>query len=159
MIGILLDINVVLDVYLARSPWLADSAVVIQAGLDGRVTNYLCAASLPTIFYLVRRNADLARALAVVRECLNTFEIVPVDRRTLEVAASLEGSDFEDNVLIASAALAQLDIIMTRDPRGFTGSSVPALSPTEFLPHLSNDNPEATEEGQGPADASQEGQP
>ncbi len=53
------DINVILDVFLAGNPWLADSAAIAQAGLDGKVTSYLPAASLPTIFYLVPHNADL----------------------------------------------------------------------------------------------------
>lgn len=61
MTGILLDINVLLDVFLARDPWLADSASVIQAGLDGTVTAPLSAAPVPTLFYLVRRNADVDR--------------------------------------------------------------------------------------------------
>jgi hypothetical protein len=43
MIGILVDINVVLDVFLARTPWLADSAAVIQAGLDSKVTAWASA--------------------------------------------------------------------------------------------------------------------
>lgn len=47
---VLLDINVVLDVFLAREPWLADSAAVLQACLDGTFTAYLSAASIPTIF-------------------------------------------------------------------------------------------------------------
>jgi hypothetical protein len=88
MTGILLDINIVLDVFLARDPWLADSASVIQAGLDGKATAYLSAASVPTMFYLVRRNADLAKARAVVDECLRSFQILRVDRRALELAAT-----------------------------------------------------------------------
>jgi hypothetical protein len=136
MTGVLLDINVVLDVFLVRAPWLADSSAVVQAGLDGRVTAHLSAASLPTIFYLVRRNADLARAHTVVKECLKTFAIVPVDRQGLELAASLPGSDFEDNLQIACASLARLDAIVTRDPKGFAGSTVPALTPAELLARL-----------------------
>jgi predicted nucleic acid-binding protein len=136
MTGVLLDINVVLDVFLARDPWLADSSAAVQAGLDGKLTLHLSAASLPTIFYLVRRNADLARALAVVKECLRTFAVVPVDRRTLELAATLPGSDFEDNLQIACASLAGLDAIVTRDPGGFAGSAVAVMTPAELLARL-----------------------
>jgi hypothetical protein len=137
MTGVLLDINVVLDVFLAREPWLADSAAVVQAGLDGTVSPHLCAASLPTIFYLVRRNANLARAHSVVGECLKTFALVPVDRQALETAASLPGSDFEDNLQIACAVLARLDAIVTRNPQDFTSSPVPVLTPAEFLAQVS----------------------
>ncbi len=92
---------------------------------------------LPTIFYIVRRNADLARARRVVSECLDSFEILPVDRSTLELARTLTGPDFEDNLQIACAVVARLDAIVTRDPRGFAGSPVPVHSPAEFLARLS----------------------
>jgi predicted nucleic acid-binding protein len=150
MTGVLLDINVVLDVFLARDPWLADSASVVQAGLDGRITAHLSAASLPTVFYLVRRNADLDRARAVVRACLDAFQIVPVDRRALELAASLPASDFEDNVLIAGALLAGLDGIVIRDPKGFAGSPVPAVSPAELLARLPGAGRGEPDEDRGP---------
>lgn len=136
MTGVLLDINVVLDVFLARDPWLATSAAVVQAGLDEKVLVHLSAASLPTIFYLVRRNADLAKAHAVVRECLDSFQVLAVDRQALELAASLPGSDFEDNLQVACAVLARLDAIVTRDPKGFASSPVPALTPAALLDRL-----------------------
>ena len=135
---VLLDINVVLDVFLARSAWLADSAAVVQAHFDARVTAHLSAASLPTIFYLVRRNADLARAHAVVKSCLNSFAIVPVDRQALVMATNLPGSDFEDNLQVACAVIAGLDAIVTRDPNGFALSVVPVLTPAELLAKLPN---------------------
>jgi predicted nucleic acid-binding protein len=133
---VLLDINVVLDVFLARSPWLTDSAAVVQAGLDGIITTSLSAASLSTIFYLVRKNADLSKAHAVVKECLDTFSILPVDRITLEKATTFPGSDFEDNLQVASAVEAKLDAIVTRDPKGFAGSPVAVLTPAELLSRL-----------------------
>lgn len=130
---VLLDINVVVDVFLARDPWLADSAAVVQAGLDGKVTSYLSAASLPTIFYIVHRNANLAKAHTVIKECLDTFSILPVTRCDLEVAAALPGSDFEDNLQIACAMEAKLDAIVTRNPMDFAGSQVAVLTPAELL--------------------------
>ena len=130
---VLLDINVVLDVFLARNPWLADSAAVVQAGLDGRLTAYLSAAALPTIFYVVRSNANLAKAHTVVKECLDTFSILPVDRPGLEMATTFPGSDFEDNLHIACAVEARLEAIVTRNPKDFAGSPIPILTPGELL--------------------------
>ncbi len=137
MTRVLLDINVVLDVFLARGPWLADSTAVIQANFDGTITAYLSAASLPTIFYLVRRNSDLTKAFTVVKECLKSFQIVAVDRQALEHALTLPGSDYADNLQVACAFLNQLDAIVTRDPRGFTGSPIAALTPADLLAQLS----------------------
>jgi len=126
---VLLDINVVL----ARDPWLADSAAVVQAGLDRKAEAFLSAASLPTIFYVVRRNANLAKAHAVIKECLDTFSVVLVDRTALEMATTLPGSDFEDSLQIACAVEAHLDAIVTRNAGDLVDSPVLVLTPAEFL--------------------------
>lgn len=136
MIKALFDVNVVLDVFLARAPWVAESAAVLAANQRGEVIGHVSAVSLPTIYYIVRRNADLAKAHQVVTECLASFEIVPVDRTTLELALRLPGPDFEDNLQIACAVLFNLDFIVSRDPKGFAASTVPTLSPADFLERL-----------------------
>jgi hypothetical protein len=70
------------------------------------------------------------------------LEIVAVSRPTLELAQSLSGPDFEDNLQIACAVEALLDVIVTRDPRGFAGSPVPAMAPNDFLVRIAT-SPEA----------------
>ena len=43
---------------------------------------------------------------------------------------------FEDNVQIASAELAGLDAIVTRDKAGFQGAPLPIFTPSELLQQL-----------------------
>jgi len=135
-VKVLLDINVLFDVFLNRAEFLADSAAVFQANHEGRLDACISAASLGTVFYVVRRTADYDRAKNVVSECLNSFTIIPVSRSTLELAITLAGRDFEDNLQIASAVEGHLDGIATRDPRGYAGSAVPVQSPPEVLAHI-----------------------
>lgn len=61
----------------------------------------LAAFSLPTIYYIVRRQADLTAARAAVEACVNRLEIGVVDRAVPEAALVLTGSDFEDNLEVA----------------------------------------------------------
>lgn len=42
----------------------------------------------------------------------------------------------EDNLQVASAVEAKLEAIVTRNPKGFAGSPLPVLTPTEFLAKL-----------------------
>ena len=58
---VLLDINVVLDVLLSRQPWLADAAQVWDAHRNGLIDAGIAAFTIPTIFYVVRRQTDLNR--------------------------------------------------------------------------------------------------
>jgi predicted nucleic acid-binding protein len=139
---VLLDTNVVLDVLLERDPWLEDAQALWQAVDDGQLTAYLPASVLTDIFYVARRLTDIVQARRAVQVCLDAFEIAGVDRGVLERAQVLAGPDFEDNVQIACAELNELEAVVTRDPDGYAGSTVPVWSPGECRRQLAgNESP------------------
>jgi predicted nucleic acid-binding protein len=135
---VLLDLNVVLDVLLNRAPWVSDSAAVWDAHRAGHVVAHLAAFAVPTVFYVLRRQSDLQRAHSGVRICLESLEIAPVSRSTLELARRQAGSDYEDNLQIASAVEAGLEAIVTRDPAGFAHSPIPVLTPAQILQQVAS---------------------
>ena len=137
----LLDINVVLDVLLVRQPWLADSAQVWDAHRNGEISAAIAAFTVPTVFYIMRRQTDLAGAHDAVRICLTTLDIVPVQRSTLELARTLPGGDYEDNLQVACAMEGQRDSIVTRNPSDFAGSPVPVLTPAEVITRITQRKP------------------
>jgi predicted nucleic acid-binding protein len=130
---VLRDLNVLLDALLGREPWRAEADAIWDANREGRIGGRVSAAALPTLFYVIRKQEDLARAHLAIANCLRSLEIVPFDRKVLEIATTLPGSDFEDNLQIACAVEAKLDAIVTRNPKDFADSPVPVLTPTELL--------------------------
>ncbi|MGH9754957.1 MAG: type II toxin-antitoxin system VapC family toxin [Blastocatellia bacterium] len=130
---VLFDTNVVLDALLNRAPWVADAAACWRASDDGKILGCLTASTLTDIFYIARKQKGVDVARDAVRLCLDTFAICAVDRIALEHAAALPGNDFEDNLQIACATLAELDGIVTRDKDGFRDSPIPAFSPTDLI--------------------------
>jgi predicted nucleic acid-binding protein len=132
-----LDTNVVLDVLLNRETWVKDSAAVWQASDDGRIIGHITATTLTDTFYVSRRLADLDVARKAVRTCLDAFEVCAVDRDALERAEAMSGNDFEDNLQIACAAIADLDVIVTRNKDDFETASTAVLSPSELIAQLS----------------------
>jgi predicted nucleic acid-binding protein len=126
---VFLDMNVVLDVLLARQPFFAEASQVWDANLQGQITDGIAAFTVPTVFYVVHRQTDLTHANDAVRICLTTLDIIPVQRSTLEKARTLAGSDYEDNLQLACALEAQMDCLVTRDPSDYPGASIPVLTP------------------------------
>lgn len=61
------------------------------------------------------------------------FAVARVDQKVLAEALALRWGDFEDAVCAAAARASGCSIITTRDPRGFKGSTCPALTPRETL--------------------------
>ena len=58
----LLDVNILLDVVLNRQPWVQHALAISSACADRRMTGYVAAFTVPTLYYIVRRSADKTRA-------------------------------------------------------------------------------------------------
>jgi len=126
---ILLGTNVILDWLLDRHPFVEKALRFWQAHDAGRASLHVPASVLTDIFYIARRQIGASAAMESLDRCLAVFEIIPVDKTILLRARALPGNDFEDNVAIACAEAEQLDVIITRDVKGFQRSPVSALDP------------------------------
>ena len=130
---VLIDTNIVIDWLLDRKPW-SDAAQPLWAARDaGQVVAYLPASVLTDIFYIVRRQASIQAAFAAVDRVLAAFGLFSVDAPLLQQARALPGNDFEDNVQIACAVNAQLDLIITRNVADFTASPIPVIEPPQIV--------------------------
>jgi len=133
---VLLDTNVVLDVLLERSDWLADADIIWQASRAGRVWSYVSASSITDLFYISRKLAGRDRARQIVRRCLDVLGIIGVTRDHLEAAYDLETGDFEDDLQTVCALAVPLDVIVTRNPAHFSSSAIPVWTPRQLIAHL-----------------------
>jgi predicted nucleic acid-binding protein len=133
----LLDTNVLLDLFLNRLRWAADMAVIWDAHRQGQINVFFAAFAVPTIYYIVRKQAGSATARTAVQACLTTLDIATVDQATLLAAQSFAGPDFEDDLQIACAVRAGVDGIVTRDPHDFAASPIPIPTPADLVALLS----------------------
>ena len=133
---LLFDTNIVLDVLLGRVPWHVEAGAIFQAARDGKLAASVTTLCIANVFYVGRRLAGSEKAMNAVHDCTEAFEVLAVDRRTVETALALPGSDFEDNIQIAVALQANADGIVTRDPAGFSASPIAVFTPTALLARL-----------------------
>jgi predicted nucleic acid-binding protein len=142
---VLFDTNVVLDALLAREPFVADAAFLMESVESGRVEGFISATTMTDVHYLVKRQTKSAEiAMVAVIRLMALMEICVVDREVLEQAlrfvranTALESADFEDAIQVACAIAVGAEAITTRDVAGFTGSLVPVLPPKALRDRLS----------------------
>ena len=130
---ILLDTNVVLDVLLAREPFVDLAREIFILIENGEIEGYLCATSVTTLHYLIGRESNKKEANEIIEKLLTLFEVSPVTKKILYDASINNGLDYEDSVIYTSAFYSEIDIIVTRDKRGFKESKISTLNPKEFL--------------------------
>ena len=134
----ILDTNVVMDVLQRREPWFQDGAVIFRAIANKQVTGCLTAKQIADLHFFSRKqfkgeeNVD-ARARQVVGKILSLFELIDTLGIDCQNALGVNNGDYEDAILIESAARAGVEYIVTRNPAHYKTSSVQVYSPAEFV--------------------------
>ncbi len=134
---ILFDTNVVLDVLLDRQPFVEASAAAWAAVETGNWKGMLAAHAVTTIHYLVQKDMGAVKTRQIISALLTVFDVAAVNGVVIQEALHLPLSDFEDAVTAVAARMAGCECIATRDPKGFRGSPVRALTPEAAVPLLS----------------------
>ena len=133
---ILVDLNVILDVVQNREPHVRYSAKMLDLVLDGSLKGALPSHFLTTIHYILERAVGHPEATRVVHWLLEVFEVIPISKAELKMAAASKMTDFEDAVTAAAAEKSGCDCILTRDMSGFAGSGLKAVSPEMYLAQM-----------------------
>jgi predicted nucleic acid-binding protein len=131
---ILVDVNVILDVLLDRSPHAVASRA-IWAAIELRwAEGFLTAHAVTTLDYLMRKELGAAGSRRALRALLRIFTVAGVDHAVIQSALDAHAPDFEDSVTAAAALAARCDLIVTRDPKGFRASPIPFFTPEAAAP-------------------------
>ena len=98
-----LDINVFVDVFRDRQPYVVESLQVMEMVAEGKLTGVCPAHGLTTLYYLVRKHGSKRCAEAAMDRVLNHFQIGALDSEGWRDARRLPMDDFEDAVVAAVA--------------------------------------------------------
>lgn len=130
---LLYDINVVLDVLLAREPHLEASARALDLVPRGVVDGYIAAHAVTTIFYLVERAAGPASGRQHLATILSRLKVAPVDDAIVRQALASPLPDFEDAVTAVAAKQVRARVVVTRNGGDFDGGPLAPMTPAAAL--------------------------
>jgi len=130
---IMIDLNIMLDILQERYPHYNASASTVSKVLNKELSGFLPSHALTTIYYITSKYSGKRKAEEVTDWMLDKFEISPADKSAFIRARVLQIKDFEDGVVASLAEAAECDYIVTRNVSDFTGSSIKAVMPEDFL--------------------------
>jgi predicted nucleic acid-binding protein len=133
---VLLDLNVVLDVILDRSPGVIAAARLWAAIEQGAGQGRLPAHGITTIFYLLAKAKGVKFARQGIERLISVFGVARVDEGVIRKALVYGWPDFEDAVCAAAAVAGNCDAIVSQDPAGYPDSPLPVLDPATALTWL-----------------------
>lgn len=130
---VLFDTNVLLDIVLAREPWAADAAALLDAAARGEVEGFVAAHAVTTIHYLVERAQGRTTALTAVADLLTVLRVAELAGGDFQRALAMGLRDYEDAVQAAACLRVGARFLVTRNARDFREAPVTTRSPGEVL--------------------------
>lgn len=133
---VLIDTNIILDVFCKRPDFYEDSAKVFKFCEVKRISGVISALSILNIMHILRKELDAKKTKEILDNLSLIFSIADLKADDLKKAADMEFKDFEDAVQSACATRIKANYIITRNIRDFTMSKVAAIKPTELLKRI-----------------------
>ena len=130
---IFLDTNVILDYLLEREPFYYDALKLWAACEEGTVEGYVSALTVNNVHYIAHRLKSETTAMIAVRGILSVFNVVPLDKELMNLAADFHDRDYEDDIQLQSAIRSGCTHLFTRDPTHFHTKALAIVPPSSFL--------------------------
>lgn len=130
---VFLDTNVFVDMFLTREETRFNDEADKLLGIASEDDSYqFCVSpiSIATSFYLGRK---MKSAVECIKTILKSVVPLQVDERDVRFALSSKMTDKEDAMQLSCAKGCGCDVIITRDAKHFEESSIPVLTPDQFL--------------------------
>ena len=129
-----LDTNIVIDFLLERQEWLDDAVAILSLADAGEIEVYCSTLSLATASFFMEK-AKMPQDL--LRRKLSGFceicQLSPIDEDVVRLSLSSKFKDFEDALQYHSALTVNTEVIITRNGKDFTYSTLPVMTAGEWL--------------------------
>lgn len=131
---VMLDANVLVDIC-GKTKEFENSFVALDICLLRNDTPCMLACMASTVDYVVHARKylpkkDSAKAVGNLTQLLDVLDVADVD---VKKAAHDPLGDFEDAVIAFASERHDVDLILSRDKKGFKGSPVPVMTPQDFV--------------------------
>jgi predicted nucleic acid-binding protein len=130
---VLIDTDVIIDVALDRSPYVKFSVSVINAAEKGNIDGYIAWHSIANFYYLVASASGDKKTRIFIKELLQFIKVSKTSTEDILYAIDSPLKDFEDALQLAAAKSCMAKYIITRNIKHYKKSSVPAITPENFL--------------------------
>lgn len=130
---LLIDTNILLDVFCARAEFLEDSKKVFYLCETNEADGYISALSIANMFYVLRKELNGETRKNLIDKLKLIFKVTDLQCDDLTKATELDFKDFEDGLQSSVAMRIKANYIITRNVKDFASSKIKALTPTEFF--------------------------
>jgi len=130
---VFVDTDIILDVALAREPFLNASRLVLALLENNIALGFITSNEITNIYYILRKVGGDLKARQFIAAIVKYLTVMSVEHADILSALTSKITDFEDSVQNCAALRNQCDYIITRNITDYKFSELNVKSPVEFL--------------------------
>ncbi len=130
---LLIDTNVILDLLLAREPFVKPARDLLKKIQASQAEGYVTANSITDIVYFCKKKYTLDVIRGEMLKLLDLIDVIGVERDDIIEAFDMGFTDYEDALQSCCAVKENIDFIVTRNEKDFSKSEIKPISPDAFL--------------------------
>jgi predicted nucleic acid-binding protein len=101
---LLIDTNVIIDFFAKREPFFKNAVIIMQKCSSGEITGYIAEYTIPTIFYVLRKQFSVSERRIMLSKLCRYMEIVELEKYQVMNAIENEKLDDIEDCLQAECA-------------------------------------------------------
>ena len=130
---LLIDTNVLLDVFLCREQFVADAKKLFIMKQFRDAELWIAAQSYTDLYYVGAKAHGSDCMQKILKEVFPLLNVCSIDGTDISYALSEQWEDFEDCLIWRAAKKIKADYIVTRNVADFSRSDIPVLTPAKFF--------------------------
>jgi len=131
---VLIDTNVVIDFLSKRENFYEEAEIIFDRCADGTLFGCIAINTLSDIFFIFRKTYSVSKRKSMLNDLCEFIRVVGLEHEEAVAAITNDGfDDLEDCLQNECAEKAGADYIITRNIKDFVNSTVPAVTPSDFL--------------------------
>jgi predicted nucleic acid-binding protein len=134
MKNIFIDINILMDIFAERQPFVKNSLKIYISGSEKKIKLFTSSNTITTLHYLLKKIISEEKTRLVLENIIENVSIIPVDINIIKKSIKSNHKDFEDAIQIVSAqSINDMFCIVTRDLKDYKNAEINVFTPDEFL--------------------------
>lgn len=134
MDSVLIDSDVILDVFLLRKPFHDSSGAILDLCDRKKIHGFLTPIIISNVYYILTKDSTSLRSRNKINEILKFIETIDVPKKVILAALKSPFKDFEDALQnYAAIENGKITTIITRNVKDYKHSLLKVMTPKEYL--------------------------
>jgi predicted nucleic acid-binding protein len=139
MTNLFFDTDVILDFLTDRKPFSREAAIIFTLVDQKKLKGYASSLTFSNLYYILRKIEPHKKVISKLISFSKIVTILNIGEQNIKDALDSGFTDFEDSIQYFSAIdCKKIDVIITRNTKDFKNSTLPVMTPGDYLISVSS---------------------